>query len=425
MKKLFLIAVFFITSMLFAQDIKPITEKKEDISFKFYGFLDIYAIKSDSQMNFSELYFYPVKENVDSLVYSVRLTRFGTKIAFNNIEKFKLNANLEFDFSGNLPDSGAAESRSGIMLRHAFFDLNKTIDKFSFGTIIGSTWSIAAPVKVMPTLINPAVGWATGNIWQRMPQFQGYLNYKAIENFSVDLKLALSAPMSGASVYRNKMYSSDLDSTNLSGLPIFEGQLAFNYELNKAKMFLAFSGAYGQENYSKMLDEKVYKDGKDVDVKLMAVSLNITHPLFGINTKLYKGENIDLYGAQLGSNLVYTTIPFSSDDPTKVKKIIDSVETQGFFAELSVSPFGEKSLTVVGGYGFDDPNEDDYEGIDKFNLIYNKNIAFWFGIYQTVFDRLRFGFNYMNFQRKYSTTYNGNDTSLKGNSYFFDVKLDF
>lgn len=420
MKKLLFVSMFLISYFLFAEEAKitPILEKKEDVSFKFYGFLDIYAIKSDAQMNLSELYFYPVKEDVDSLVYSVRLTRFGTKIAFNNIEKVKLSGNIEFDFSGNLPDSGAAESRSGVMLRHAFLDLNKTIDKFSFGTIIGSTWSIAAPVKVMPTLINPAVGWATGNIWQRMPQFQGYGNYKAFDKFSVDLKLALSAPMSGASVYRNKMYSSDLDSTNLSGLPLFEGQLALNYELNSAKIFLAFSGAYGQEDYSKMLDDKVYKDGKDVEVKLMAVSLNITHPLFGINTKFYKGENIDIYGAQLGSNLVYTS-------DAGIKKIIDSVETQGFFAELSISPFGEKSLTAVGGYGFDDPNENDYKGVSQFNLTYNKNIAFWFGIYQTVFDRLRFGFNYMNFQRKYSTTYEGDELSLKGNSYFFDVKLDF
>jgi len=420
MKKLLFIILFLISCFLFAEETKttPILEKKEDITLKFYGFLDIYAIKSNAQMNLSELYFYPIKENVDSIVYSVRLTRFGTKIAFNNIEKFKLSGNIEFDFSGNLPDSGAAESRSGIMLRHAFLDLNKTIDKFSFGTIIGSTWSIAAPVKVMPTLINPAAGWATGNIWQRMPQFQGYGNYKAFDNFSVDLKFALSAPMSGASVYRNKMYSSDLDSTNLSGLPLFEAQLAFNYELNSAKIFLAFSGAYGQEDYSKIPEETVYKDGEDVSVKLMAVSLNITHPLFGINTKFYKGENIDIYGAQLGSNLVYTS-------DAGIKKIIDSVEIQGFFAELSVSPFGEKSLTVVGGYGFDDPNENDYKGVSQFKLSYNKNIAFWFGIYQTVFDRLRFGFNYMNFQRKYSTTYEGDETSLKGSSYFFDVKLDF
>ncbi|MBN2695466.1 hypothetical protein JXR93_12460 [bacterium] len=398
MNRLLLItlSIFFITSFLYAEEEKP------SIQFKPYGYIELYGIASDTGMVGPELLIYSKDKTKEGFIFNARNSRFGTKITLPSVKNVTLNATMEIDFFGTMADSGMSESRPMPRLRHAFFDIKKTIGEHYFGVIGGQTWSVAS-MTLFPSMINPGVGWAMGNPWQRLPQIQLYYG-KKFGKHVLNFKFSANEPMTGSSLNRGKLLSSDYDAGGSSMMPLLESSLTFDAVLKKFKIFAGVSGSYGKEDYSDYSNGSVI-GGKTVDVQMFSGALKVEHPYFAILGKYYMGKNIDIYGVGFGSALA-KELKEGSDPATY--EIVDSVPTKGFFVDLSVFPFGDKTLQFVFGMGMDDPDED----FDNATVAYNKNSYYLGAIYYTFVEQFKVGVNYMRVMKEASDDIDSNHILL-------------
>ncbi len=255
---------------LFAQD-----APKDDGPFMkvdVYGALWFYGWFNTAQFFGQEVVLWTSSEDYKALGMSGNATRVGVKVNFPGIKCVNASGLVEIDFAGNYALSGAAaEAQPMPRLRHAFVNINNGGTGLQYGTIIGSTWSIVSPL--FPSLINPGAGWAMGNLWQRMPQVQFFLNTKVGEG-KAGAKLALARAMTGNTPYKNQQVFPDIDGGDASLMPQFQGEAYIDLKLaEKIKFYVSVSGAYGVEDYSK---DTATPLGVKLDVKLVSASLRLT-----------------------------------------------------------------------------------------------------------------------------------------------------
>ncbi len=385
-----ILSLFLLNSFVYGED-------KESIQFKPYGYIELYGISSDVGMVGPELLIYAKDKTKEGFTINARNSRFGTKIILPSIKDVNLSATMEIDFFGTMADSGMSESRPMPRLRHAFFDVKKTVGDDYVGLIGGQTWSVAS-MTLFPSMINPGVGWAMGNPWQRLPQVQLYYG-KKLGKHTLNFKFSVNEPMTGSSLSRGKLLSSDYDAGGSSMMPLLESSLTLDAVFGDFKLLVGASGSYGKEDYSDYVNGSVV-GGKTVDVQMIQGALKIEHPFFTILGKYYAGKNLDVYGVGFGSALAKDL----KDGTTDKYEIVDSVSTQGFFVDLSVFPLRDKNLQLVFGMGMDDPDEKH----ENASVVYNKNSYYLGGVYYTFFERLKTGINYMRVMKEATKDINSN-----------------
>ncbi len=398
-KLLFLMTILFIIPLA--------AEERELIKLNFYGFIEAHGWHNNASMIGNDLILWGKEEDKSNTGMTLRKTRFGLKVTFPSIEAADVLGVIETDFYGDLATSGGAEARPMPRLRHAYFSIGKTFGDNTVGMKMGQTWATATPL-IFPSLINPGAGWGMGNTWQRMPLVELYGSRK-MGNFFLALQLSAARPMTGATVHTGGSIETSIDAGEASGLPIFQGQLSLKGKAAGFSINLAVGGAYGKEDYSDGVTKgKNIYYGKEVDLYFFNAGLNISHRWGFLKGKFFTGSNADLFGAFGGA--IRTTKDDSAEESFSV---IGSSDVMGGWGEIGFKPL--KSNSVSFGMGIEKPDSDQ----EGFCGPYDKNSAMWVAAYQTFFERVTFGFNWLRVTTEQS------EKEITGDSFVFSGKLVF
>ena len=391
-RMLVVVLILLMGGGLFAQDAPKTDEPfmKVDV----YGALWFYGWYNTARFVGQEVVIRTLAGDYKALGMSGTPTRVGVKVNFPGIKCVNASGLVEIDFAGNYAASGAAEAQSMPRLRHALININNGGKTLQYGTIIGSTWSIVSPL--FPSLINPGAGWAMGNLWQRMPQVQLFLN-SAFGKSKAGAKLALTRSMTGSSLYKNTQVFTDIDGGDASGVPQFQGEAYVDLCLGeKIKLYASVSGAYGVEDFE--ASTVTNTTAERLDVKVVAASLRLSAGPLTISGEFYTGSNIDIFGAQFGQAVV--------------GNYSDAYSTMGFWGEAGVKI--TSWLSVMLGYGLDNP--ENTGGASYYNL----NTAMWGTVAVSPFKNYSISVCVIQLKTEY-----GNGTKASGLSCMFDSKLVF
>lgn len=341
---------------LTGREIDKGTETKKGSWLKFYGFLRLDAIYSDSitgpiglTPNGLQITMWiesedPSKRKKDNEQFTLhpRLTRLGFDFTGPEdvIGTADLIGNLEVDFQ-----NGGSESRQIIRIRHAYLQLKS--DQ-SFLLVAGQTWDIISPL--FPFVNNDTLMWNAGNLGDRRPQIR--LAYEPALGTGT-LSLIGGLGLGGA------IDNQDLDSNTVRdaedwGLPHIQGRIAYSVPLwvEKKRAMLGLWGHGGRQETEKPVA------GKD-EFDTNSVGLDLSLPLTGILTlkgEIWQGENLADYRGGIGQGV----------NKTAGKEI----ESKGGWGELhgQLSP----SLGLAVGYTLDNPEDEDVpdEGRIKNRSVY-------------------------------------------------------
>ncbi len=377
----------------------PEKEERKAVRIKPYGFVELYGYGNDAQFLSNDLMVYVVDEDRSVFGMSARNTRLGLEISVPYIEKVDLSAIVEIDFVGSLPDTGNAETSTGLRMRHAFFKASKT---FSSDTTLalkaGQTWATAI-IPIFPNMINPAGGWGAGNLWNRLPLAELELAQKA-GNFDLGLKGSVVKPITGTSANRRNFIEINIDAGEASNWPSLQGQLYLKFKMPSIDVFWAAGGAYGREDYTSGVKVNNGDDilfGNEVEVWMFNTALKIVHKYAELQGKYFLGENLDMFGYFGGSVVKENGI------------VTESMRATGFWAELTMKPLNKLRLSVGMGSEYNDHEQ----------AVYNQNDVFWLSLFYTFFDHITPGFQWQ------QVITEKNSVKQTGNSYMGSLKFSF
>ncbi|MCK5808372.1 hypothetical protein KAH37_05240 [bacterium] len=394
-------------------------KKEKKVVFTPYGRVELRGWANDAQFLANDLPIYVLDQNASSASISVRDTRLGLKIAFPGIKSAKLFAHFEFDLYGNMANGGMAEVINTPRLRHGYLGISK---RFKTGTTIGAkfgqTWSVAT-ITLFPIL--GSGGWGAGNLWQRLPQADLYIEQELGGDWKMHFSAAVAKPMSGMSPNRSTYIEVNIDSSSASHWPSLQSQLSFGGSAGQFKLFFAAAGSYHRENYENGVlinnitsSTKLY--GKEVEAWSFDSGLKIFHKYGYVQGKFFIGNNLDTYGAFSGGQ----TYSVAADG---TKSVIGSQRVMGYWGELHLTPF--KALDLFTGVGGEKPDIEQTGSMTTFE----ENTAFWVGASYTFFDRLMFRFYWHQIQTEGALGKNAAGDVVRkdktGNAYTALVRFSF
>lgn len=401
-----------------AAKVEPKKEEKKLVEFTPYGFIELLGWANDALFVGNDLTLYVSDEEKSTTGITAKGSRLGTKVTFPRLEEVVLSATMEIDFVANMADTGFAESYPMIRMRHAYLELTKTWGDSTLGFKAGQTWATATPT-IWPALINPAVGWAIGNTWQRMPLVEFSFTQKFAETFSFTAQVAAARAMTGASANRNGFLEVNIDAGDASHIPQIQSQLSLKGSFSGIDLTIAAAGVWGRENYKSGVylnnKKEVKYIGGMVDVGMVTGALKLSHEYAEVAGKFWWGQNLDVFGV-FGGSLITETIDATT------KRVVGSQRALGWWAQLTMKPL--KGLNLNVGYSSEDPEEGQKAGATKAAPLYFENASLWVSAFYTFFDRMTIGFQWSQVQTKELNTAAGR-ISLTGNSIMGNVKLAF
>jgi hypothetical protein len=347
-------AMLLAPTLLVAQDKTP---EKPKVSF--YGFLRVDAIWDDSKMQNHQYAMWVLPEDPivglsDNSHFTLhpRVTRFGLNVTpFDLGEGLSATGKIEIDFQ-----AGGTESRAGLRMRHAYFELKHG----DFALLGGQTWQLLSPLY--PEVHTDGVLWNAGNLGDRAPQARLTYAPKAGKG-TVTAAVAVGA--TGA------VDAQDLDKNGLldgssAAVPNVQGRLALEQTLYAERPLKAgVWGHYAQEETDKPFAGETRWDSWSAGFEL-SIPL---HNRVWIEGEGWKGTNLSDVrgGAGQGVNVL-------------TGKEIDAV---GGWAQLATKPTDKTQLYI--GASADDPEDEDvlsYEEVDGADLdavIYTGRTLNWVG----------------------------------------------
>lgn len=337
------------TVLMFAASLVAVTAwaegmEKEPPKISVYGFLRIDAIWDDSRVQNHQYVMWAYPEdplvrlsNNSHLTIHPRVTRFGFNVAPVDLGgEIKASGKIEIDFQ-----AGGTESRAGLRMRHAYFELKYA----DFALLGGQTWQLISPLY--PEVHTDGVLWNAGNLGDRAPQVR--LTYAPkVGKGAVTVAAALGAT--------GTVDAKDLDGNGLldgasSALPNVQGRLAVEQTLYAGRPLKA--GVWG--HYAK--EEKDEPDKPVPGVKgwdSWSVGFELSIPLHSrvaIEGEGWVGSNLSDVRGGIGQNVNVLT-----------GKEIDS---KGGWAQIATKPT-DKTQLYIGG-SIDDPDDQDlpsYQQLD-------------------------------------------------------------
>lgn len=355
----------------------------EESRFKFdpYGYVKLDASYDDSTINSGDyILFVPSEafvENDDKYNMTARQTRLGMVVTAPDFQGWKTKGKIEIDFYGNGP--AVHETKSEIVMRHAFLELNKG----NFGLLAGQTSDVISPL--VPSTLNYTVGWAAGNIGYRRPQIRFSHNTGANDPVSILTQFALSRTTG--------LTNEDIDGGGQndgedSGFPTMQGRIALTTELfGKKKSVFGISGHYGTE--------EVDWPGVETDMKSWSINWDFSIPIYDrvtLTGEAFVGENLDDYfgGILQGINAMTQ----------------DEIRSKGMWAQINFRPVEKWQYNA--GFGLDDPDNQDINiGMRDKNTFYFVNANF------KLIPPLTLGLEYSYWDTDYKNLYEGKDNRFQ------------
>ncbi len=265
-------------------------------------------------------------------------TRLGVKIRGPRQDGLEVSGNVEVDFYGN----GSGENKAGLMMRHAYMQLDWPEERFSI--LGGQTSDLISPLN--PSTLSYSVQWWSGNIGYRRPQLRLTKGFALCDDVDVTLAGAIARTI-GDSKY---MGTTVIDEDH--GKPVFQARagVSFPSPLGYKRTALGVSGHWGEEEYD-------LGGGLNGDVETWSVNLDVVQPInewLSISGELWAGENLDAFLGGVGQG---------------INTAGQGIRSKGGWVAASLSPWDKWAFNF--GVGIDNPNRSD---VDADGRTYNRSI---------------------------------------------------
>jgi hypothetical protein len=264
----------------------------------------------------------------------------------------KLKGLVEADFMGG--SVGGDASLPLVRFRHGFVSATWK-DLGNLELLVGQFWGIYTGPYFAQSLAHIAVPrfGGAGFLFLRAPQVR--LSGDLGGDLAVKYQLGAFAPMDRAAASTTAV-ASGAGVGERSGLPDAEGRVALVYREGKKQMVeVAVSGHYGQDRYaltSTAGTSTAFKASKTVESSGFAVDAKIDLPMVTLLGCAFQGKNLDVLNSSPGvrSFTTGTGATQSLDD-------VAAIRTQGYWAQLQVTPVA--GLQLLAGGGMETPKSAD------------------------------------------------------------------
>jgi hypothetical protein len=315
-----------------AQAPKPVWS---NLDIQFYGYLKLDAAYDTSRIetgNYAQ-WVEPESPNDDDDQFNMTAneTRLGMLLNGPDNGQMKTSGRIEVDFYG-----GSNENKAHLMMRHAYMKLDWPEDRFNI--IAGQTSDVISPL--FPSTVNYTVGWWTGNIGYRRPQFR--LTKEL--GFEAGGYLRLEGALARTIGRDNIALQGTTDSGEDAGFPTFQGRASITLPaLGTQETTIGLSGHWGEEEYD------IAANGRDKEFKTWSLNLDCTQPICSkvqIKGELFTGENLNAYLGGIGQGVT-----------TSGSNQYDEVGSKGGWIGAGLGPWDNKRFNV--GVAMDDVDRGD------------------------------------------------------------------
>ena len=349
--------------------------------FEPYGYIKLDASYDDSRTNYGNYVLYVLGEsenkNDDEFNMTARQTRLGMNITAPHFSDWTAQGRIEVDFYGD--GFASHENKSEVLLRHAFFKVNKE----GLSIIAGQTSDVISPLN--PYTLNYTVGWAGGNIGYRRPQLGMAYNY--VLNHKNRLFMAVSIARTSGLVNEDL----DLDGQNDgedAGLPSIQGRLALaTKRFTEKESVFGLSGHYGEEEM----------DWETLERELESWSINLDFDIpfadqISLKGEAFMGCNLDDYfgGILQGVNVVAG----------------EGIKTMGGWVQVRYQP--DQEWQVHAGFGLDNPSNKDLSPGMR-----TKNSFIYFNTLCEIISSVTVGLEYSHWETEYKEMSRGTDNRIQ------------
>ncbi len=351
MKKGFLISVFALSIVLFAGAF-AFAGDKPSLDLDWYGYFKLdgaFDQNLTSHGNYVMWVEQPAyNKNDDQFNMTANQTSFGFKATGKGYQDTQVKGQLEFDLYG----ASVAENKAMLMLRHAYF----SIQKGQFKLLAGQTYDLVSPLN--PSTLNYSVLWGCGNIGYRRPQVS--LWYTFNPNQKTDINVAggffrtIGSDLTPTFTLSLGETTDGPDDGTDAGIPSFQGYFDVKHSWASKGFFRAgVSGLWGQ-----LKSETNFGNSEKYESWAVVGHWMVSWPQgYGFSGEYFTGSNI---GDYLGGILQGSTI--------------EGVSSQGGW----ISAWAEISPAVKFGigYGFDDPKDEDIASGRSKNSCFYGNVNY-------------------------------------------------
>ncbi len=256
-------------------------------------------------------------------------TRFGAALKGVGYSDVDLGGNIEFDLYG----SGGAENKALLLLRHAYF----SVDRGPLQLVAGQTWDLVAPLN--PATLNYPVLWGCGNPGYRRPQIR--LTYTGELNPNTTVKVAsgvfrtIGSDLTPTFTLATEVGDGSDDGVD-AAVPTVQGLLEVTHKsASGVSLRAGVSGLWGRLKAEGTLGSSDTYTSQGVFGHFAASFGN-----FGFAGEAFSGSNIGSYNAGINNS-----------------NTIDGVNSVGGWGYFWFKP--HRQWTLAAGGGMDDPDDDD------------------------------------------------------------------
>jgi len=380
----------------------------------FYGFFKLDAVWQDSSAvgDIYVLWVLPERmgDGDNKFTINFRHSRFGFDFS-KPYDKFRVFGKMEMDFytqSNNENTWPWNPNHSPVRARRVFAG----IEYGTWQLLAGLDWLTIS--QLYPHLSNFPAGTYMGNPGYRMPQVR---LTKWFNTSYGTLKFQIAAEK-GYGFPRDDEIIFDEDPANDAGFPGIEGRIALESKLFGKPMLIALWGHYSKEEYDIGTGEE---DAESYSIGLEAkIPLPFARKAFLLGEAWY-GRNFDGYyscGVAQGTRFrlsdgSYTTRLDRVPNDQVVE--VDEIDAWGGYVELEI--FWTPKLVTHFGWGIDNPDNDDLEGVTNARL---QQQMYYVNFLYRLTKEFGFGMEYMYIETDYHDSLgDGELNRVMGSLYYF------
>jgi hypothetical protein len=329
---------------------------------------------------------------------TARQTRVGLRVEVPaGTSRWTPTGQIEIDFFGARPASGHGSVFNQPRIRLALVSLAHAS---GWTLVAGQDWAIFAPAN--PTsFAHYAVPMAAsgGNPWMRLPQFRLQKTSRMGGTKALLLQVAALRPTGGGdSPAAGSLADPVALSGERSGVPFVQARAAFSGVSQGRPNAVGVSAHYGRERAE---PQTLPTWGIAVDG---AAALGRKAALTG---EWWQGENLDTFQAGINQGIAQRAAAFQG------------IKAAGGWAQLSF--FATSSVTINGGYGVDDPDDEALTAI----VTRARNQVGWASVMIKPHANVTVAFEYNRFDTTYRTSASSPERKGTGNHGNVAVVLAF
>jgi hypothetical protein len=337
---------------------------------------------------------------------TARQTRLGLKIEGPNVGEAKTSGLIEVDFYGGFPSIGTGEHFSVLRVRHAYGRL----DWKTFSLEAGQDWMLFAPTNPTSLASVSIPGFAaSGNPWARLPQIRAE---KRWFDGALTLQGAMLAPnigdYPGGAVATAPFVLQPLPgagSGDVARMPFFQSRLVVSQKDwlgTKKAGSIGISGHYGRARVTNRNEVESTGVALDWSIPVITRLTWAGEAFFGRNLAGFQGgifQNVNLnFARRVGNTLV-------AGGPR-------SIGTRGGWTQIGFMPPGQNSLTIYGGYGLDDPRDEDLISLVANPTARIRNQTFLGSFIHKLSPQVSWGLEYRRLETTYQVSRRQNNNHL-------------